>query len=114
FKRGLKSRHVQMIAIGGSIGTGLFYGSAQGIALSGPAIVLGYALCGVVMFLIVRALGEMTVREPVAGAFSHFAYKYWSPRAGFVSGWNYWFNYLAVSMVDLAVVGAYVNYWLPG
>ncbi len=114
FKRGLKSRHVQMIAIGGSIGTGLFYGSAQGIALSGPAIILGYALCGMVMFLIVRALGEMTVREPVAGAFSHFAYKYWSPRAGFVSGWNYWFNYIAVSMVELAVVGAYVNYWLPG
>lgn len=60
-----------------------------------------------------RALGEMSVDDPQSGAFSYYAYKNWSQRAGFVSGWNYWFNYIAVSMVELAVVGTFVNYWFP-
>ena len=113
-KRELKNRHIQMIALGGAIGTGLFYGSADSIGLAGPAILLAYLIGGTVIFLVVRALGEMSVDEPVSGAFSHYAYKNWSPRAGFVSGWNYWFNYIAVSMAELSVVGLYVNYWFPG
>lgn len=114
FKRDLKNRHIQMIALGGAIGTGLFYGSSESISLAGPAVLIAYALGGAIIFLVVRALGEMSVDEPVSGAFSHYAYKNWSPRAGFVSGWNYWFNYIAVSMAELSVVGIYVNYWLPG
>lgn len=63
--------------------------------------------------MIVRALGEMSVEDPRAGAFSYYATRYWSKRAGFVSGWNYWFNYILVSMVELSVVGSFVNYWFP-
>lgn len=111
-RRGLTNRNIQMIALGGAIGTGLFYGSSDSISLAGPSVLVAYFVAGAVIFLVVRALCEMSVHEPVAGAFSHFAYKYWSPRAGFVSGWNYWFNYVAVSMAELSVVGIYINYWL--
>ncbi|SER71438.1 L-asparagine transporter [Propionibacterium cyclohexanicum] len=113
-RRGLKNRNIQMIALGGALGTGLFYGSSDAISVAGPSVLLAYLVSGAVIFLVVRALGEMSVHEPVAGAFSHYAYTYWSPRAGFVSGWNYWFNYIAVSMAELSVVGIYIDYWLPG
>ncbi len=112
-KRGLKNRHLQMIALGGAIGTGLFYGSASTIALAGPAVILSYLLGGIVIFFIMRMLGEMAVDEPVSGSFSYYASKYWGRFAGFVSGWNYWFNYVLVSMAELTAVGIYVNFWLP-
>lgn len=112
-KRGLKSRHIQLIALGGAIGTGLFYGSASTIELVGPAVMLSYALGGLFIYLIMRSLGEMCVHEPVSGAFSTFAYKYWGELAGFVSGWNYWFCYIAVSMAEVTAVGIYVNFWFP-
>src|SRR5690606_31348214 len=93
-KRGLKNRHIQLIALGGAIGTGLFLGSASVIQSAGPGIILGYAMAGSIAFLIMRQLGEMVVEEPVAGSFSHFAYKYWGGFAGFASGWNYWVLYV--------------------
>lgn len=99
--------------IGGAIGTGLFYGSSESIQLAGPAILLAYLIGGLAIFLIVRALSEMAVEDPKAGAFSYYATQYWSKRAGFISGWNYWFNYVLVAMVELAVVGSFVNYWFP-
>lgn len=111
--RGLKNRHIQMIALGGAIGTGLFYGSAASIKLVGPGIIVSYIIGGFVMYLIMRMLGEMSTEEPVAGAFSHFAYKYWGEFAGFLAGWNYWFLYILVSMAELTVVGIYVAYWFP-
>ena len=70
-QRGLKNRHIQLIAMGGAIGTGLFLGSAQVIQSAGPSIILGYAIGGLIAFLIMRQLGEMIVHEPVAGSFSH-------------------------------------------
>ncbi len=112
-KRGLKSRHIQLIALGGAIGTGLFLGIAQTIRMAGPSVLLGYAIAGVVAFLIMRQLGEMVVDEPVAGSFSHFASKYCGPLAGFLSGWNYWVLYVLVSMAELSAVGIYVQYWWP-
>lgn len=112
-RRSLKNRHIQLIALGGAIGTGLFYGSSESIQLAGPAILLAYLIGGLAIFLIVRALSEMSVEEPRAGAFSYYATRYWSKRAGFISGWNYWFNYVLVSMVELSVVGSFVNYWFP-
>ncbi|KLU61324.1 aromatic amino acid transport protein AroP [Peptococcaceae bacterium CEB3] len=113
-KRGLKNRHIQMIALGGAIGTGLFYGSAETIKLAGPAIMLSYLIGGLVIFWVMRMLGEMSVEEPVSGSFSHYAYKYWGEFPGFLSGWNYWFNYVIVSMAELTAVGIYINYWFPG
>lgn len=112
-KRGLKNRHIQMIALGGAIGTGLFYGSATTIQLVGPAVMLSYAIGGFFIFLVMRAMGEMSVHNPVSGAFSTFAYSYWGDFPGFLSGWNYWFCYVAVSMAEVSVVGIYINYWFP-
>ncbi|WP_410016396.1 amino acid permease [Sodalis sp. C49] len=113
-KRGLKNRHIQLIALGGAIGTGLFLGIAQTIKMAGPSVILGYAIGGFIAFLIMRQLGEMVVEEPVAGSFSHFAYKYWGDFAGFASGWNYWVLYVLVAMAELTAVGIYMNYWWPG
>ena len=112
-RRGLKNRHIQLIALGGAIGTGLFYGAGASISLAGPAILLVYLVGGLVMFAIMRALGEMSVDQPVAGAFSHYAHQNVGHFAGFFSGWNYWFNYIAVSMAELVVVGSYVQFWFP-
>nr|WP_054260747.1 amino acid permease [Propionispora sp. 2/2-37] len=112
-QRGLKNRHIQMIALGGAIGTGLFYGSASVVKTAGPAVLLAYLVGGAVIFFIMRALGEMSVDNPVSGSFSHYAYQYWGDLPGFMGGWNYWFNYIVVSMAELSVVGTYINFWLP-
>ncbi|WP_294912164.1 aromatic amino acid transporter AroP [Tatumella sp. UBA2305] len=112
-KRGLKNRHIQLIALGGAIGTGLFLGIAQTIKMAGPSVLLGYAIGGFIAFMIMRQLGEMVVEEPVAGSFSHFAYKYWGSFAGFASGWNYWVLYVLVAMAELTAVGVYIQYWWP-
>ncbi|MEM5368924.1 amino acid permease [Paraburkholderia azotifigens] len=112
-KRGLKNRHIQLIALGGAIGTGLFLGSAGVLKSAGPSMILGYAIGGFIAFLIMRQLGEMVAQEPVAGSFSHFAYKYWGDFPGFLSGWNYWVLYVLVSMAELTAVGTYVHFWWP-
>jgi len=111
--RGLKNRHVQLIALGGAIGTGLFLGVSTTVQMTGPAVLLGYALGGFIAFMIMRQLGEMMVEEPVAGSFSHFANKYWHPFAGFASGWNYWILYVLVGMAELTAIGTFVHFWLP-
>lgn len=108
-----QNRHIQLIALGGAIGTGLFLGSASVIQSAGPGIILGYAIAGFIAFLIMRQLGEMVVEEPVAGSFSHFAYKYWGGFAGFASGWNYWVLYVLVAMAELTAVGKYIQFWWP-
>ena len=112
-KRGLENRHLQMIALGGAVGTGLFYGSASTIALAGPSVCLAYLFAGMMIFLLMRMLGEMTVAEPVAGSFSYFAVKYWGAFPGFLAGWNYWFLYIFVSMAELTAAGIYMDFWLP-
>lgn len=112
-KHGLSNRHIQLIALGGSIGTGLFLGISQTIQLAGPAVILGYAIAGLIAFFMMRQLGEMVVEEPVSGSFSFFAYKYWSPFAGFMSGWNYWVLNVLVCMAELSAIGLYVQYWWP-
>ena len=111
--RGLKNRHVQLIALGGAIGTGLFLGVSTTVQMTGPAVLLGYGLGGFIAFMIMRQLGEMMVEEPVAGSFSHFANKYWHPFAGFASGWNYWILYVLVGMAELTAIGTFVHFWLP-
>lgn len=112
-QRGLSNRHIQLIALGGAIGTGLFLGSSEAIKIAGPAVLIGYAITGFVAFMIMRQLAEMTVEEPVAGSFSHFAYRYWSNFAGFASGWNYWLLYILVGMSELTAAAGYIQHWLP-
>jgi AAT family amino acid transporter len=110
----LKNRHIQMIAIGGAIGTGLFYGAAKSIQLTGPSILLSYCIGGMMMYIIMRALGEMTVYAPNSGAFSHYAYEYVGNYLGFLSGWFAWFEYTIVCMLEVTVVAVFLDYWLPG
>lgn len=112
-KHGLSNRHIQLIALGGAIGTGLFLGISQSIKLAGPSVILGYAIAGFIAFLMMRQLGEMVVQEPVSGSFSHFAYKYWGSFAGFMSGWNYWVLNILVCMAELSAIGLYIQYWWP-
>jgi aromatic amino acid transport protein AroP len=111
--RKLSNRHIQMIALGGTIGTGLFLGSAGVLELAGPSMVLGYAVAGIVAFLIMRFLGEMLVEDPVSSSFSHFAKHYWGEFAGFFSGWNCCVLYILVGMLELTAAGKFVQFWWP-
>lgn len=113
-ERKLKNRHIQLIALGGTIGTGLFLGSAGIIELAGPAVLLGYAIGGLVIFLIMRFLGEMLVEEPNAGSLSYFANRYVGRFAGFLSGWNCVALYVLVGMLELTAVGKFIQFWWPG
>ncbi|RMD04309.1 amino acid permease [Clostridium autoethanogenum] len=112
-KKGLKNRHMQMIAIGSAIGVGLFYGSASAIKIGGPSIVLAYLIGGIFIFLIMRALGELAVDEPNSGSFSAYATRYFGRFAGFFTGWTYWFECVLCIMAEATAVGVYVQFWIP-
>jgi AAT family amino acid transporter len=111
--RSLKSRHIQLIAIGGTIGVGLFLGSAGAIHKAGPGLLLSYAIGGVAIFFIMRALGELLTYRPVAGSFASYAEEFVGPFAGFVTGWSYWFMWVVTAMAELTAIGIYVHFWLP-
>jgi L-asparagine transporter-like permease len=110
----LKNRHIQMIALGGAIGTGLFFGAAKSIQTTGPSIIAAYIIGGIVMYIIMRALGEMVVAEPNSGAFSHYAHKYVGEYLGFISGWYAWFEYTIVCMLEITAVTIFLDLWIPG
>ncbi|KVG23662.1 amino acid permease [Burkholderia ubonensis] len=112
-QRSLGNRHIQLIALGGTLGTGLFLGSAGVIEMAGPSMLLGYALCGLFAFTIMRLLGEMVVAEPVSGSFSHFASKYWGRFPGFLAGWNCVILYVLLGMLELTAAGKFVQFWWP-
>ena len=111
--RNLRSRHIQLIAIGGTIGVGLFLGSAKAIHNAGPGLLLAYALGGTAIFFIMRALGELMTYRPVAGSFATYADEFCGPFAGFVTGWSYWFAWVVTAMAELTAIGIYVRYWFP-
>ena len=111
--RGLSSRHIQMIALGGTIGVGLFMGSASTIKWTGPSVMLAYGIAGVFIYLIMRAMGEMLYVEPSTGSFATFGYKYIHPLAGYLTAWSNWFQWVVVGMSEIIAVGAYMHYWFP-
>ena len=111
--RGLKNRHVQLIAIGGAIGTGLFLGSGHSIALTGPAILFAYIITGIICFLMMRALGELLLSNTEYHTFIEFVQVYMGEKTAFVTGWTYWFCWISVAMADITAVGIYVKYWFP-
>ena len=111
--RGLEERHINLMALGATIGVGLFLGSATAIKMAGPDIMLAYALGGFAIFLIMRALGEMAIHNPVAGSFSRYALDYLGPLAGYLTGWNYWFLWLVTCMAEITAVGVYMGIWFP-
>jgi amino acid transporter, AAT family len=111
--RGLEERHITLMSLGAAIGVGLFLGSASAIRLAGPGILLGYAFAGLIMFFIMRALGEMAIQKPVAGSFSKYARDYLGPLAGYITGWNYWFLWVVTCMAEITAVAIYMEYWFP-
>ncbi|WP_057914585.1 amino acid permease [Peribacillus muralis] len=111
--RDLKGRHIQMIALGGTIGVGLFMGSASAIKWTGPSVMLAYAISGLFIFLIMRAMGEMLYLEPSTGSFATFGYKYIHPLAGYMTAWSNWFQWVVVGMAEIIAVGTYMQYWFP-
>ena len=106
-ERGLSGRHVQFIAIGGTIGTGLFLGSGKSISLVGPSIVLVYIVVGVIMFLLMRAIGEMMYRDPSQHTFINFITRYLGNGWGHFAGWSYWLVLVLVGMTEITAVGTY-------
>ncbi|WP_035351336.1 amino acid permease [Fictibacillus gelatini] len=111
--RGLGQRHITLMSLGACIGVGLFLGSASAIKLAGPAILLNYIIAGIIMFFIMRALGEVAIQNPVAGSFSRYAKDYLGPLAGYLTGWNYWFLWIVTCMAEITAVGVYMQLWFP-
>ncbi|MEQ9861574.1 proline-specific permease ProY [Pectobacterium cacticida] len=112
-KRGLSTRHIRFIALGSAIGTGLFYGSANAIQMAGPSVLLAYLIGGVVAYIIMRALGEMSVHNPQSSSFSRYAQDYLGPLAGYITGWTYCFEMLIVAIADVTAFGIYMGVWFP-
>jgi histidine transporter len=112
-KRGLSARHIRFMALGSAIGTGLFYGSASAIQMAGPAVLLAYLIGGAAVFMVMRALGEMAVHNPVSGSFGQYASTYLGPLAGFILGWTYAFEMIIVCLADVTAFGIYMGFWFP-
>ncbi|WP_416364556.1 amino acid permease [Pseudomonas sp. NFX183] len=112
-KRGLNARHIRFMALGSAIGTGLFYGSASAIQMAGPAVLLAYLIGGAAVFMVMRALGEMAVHNPVSGSFGQYASTYLGPMAGFILGWTYAFEMIIVCLADVTAFGIYMGFWFP-
>ncbi|MFC5591287.1 amino acid permease [Sporosarcina soli] len=112
-ERGLKNRHVQLIAIGGAIGTGLFLGAGKSIHLAGPSILFAYTITGIICFLIMRSLGELLLSNLNYHSFVDFVQDYLGNMAAFITGWTYWFCWISIAMADITAVGLYAQYWFP-
>ncbi|MFD4430406.1 amino acid permease [Nocardia sp. NPDC058497] len=111
YSRGLSPRTIQMIAIGGAIGTGLFYGAGAAIEQAGPSLILAYLAAGLAIFVIMRALGELLTYRPVSGSFAEYAHEFLGRFAGFATGWSYWAVWVSTCMAEITVAGKYVQYW---
>ncbi len=111
--RGLSHRHIHFIALGSAIGTGLFYGSAGAIQAAGPSVLLVYLLGGAVVYFMLRALGEMSVRNPMRGSFAVYCRKYLGGLGGYITGWMFAFEMMIVCLADLTAIGIYMKFWFP-
>ncbi|MFH8252011.1 amino acid permease [Microbacterium sp. B2969] len=111
YHKALRPRQIQMIAIGGAIGTGLFMGAGGRLASSGPALILVYAVCGFFAFLILRALGELVLHRPSSGSFVSYAREFYGEKLAFAAGWMYFLNWAMTSIVDVTAAALYVNFW---
>ncbi|CCH77265.1 putative amino acid transporter [Nostocoides japonicum T1-X7] len=113
YKQSLGRRHVQMIALGGAIGTGLFLGSASRLNSTGPALLLSYAFVGVIAYFLMRALGELVLHRATSGAFVSYMREFFGEKAAFYTGWMYWLNWALTGIAELSAVGLYIQYWWP-
>ena len=117
YHKGLKNRQIQMIALGGAIGTGLFMGAGGRLATAGPSLMFVYLACGVISYLVLRALGELVLHRPSSGSFVSYAREFYGEKAAFVCGWVYWFGWAMAGIVDTTAVALYMHffskYWAP-
>lgn len=112
-KRSLSNRHIQLIAIGGAIGTGLFMGSGKTISLAGPSIIFVYMIIGFILFFVMRAMGELLLSDLNYKSFSDFSADLIGPWAGFFVGWTYWFCWVITGIADIVAITSYVSFWVP-
>ncbi|MGG3922651.1 amino acid permease, partial [Geobacillus thermodenitrificans] len=112
-QKGLKERHMTMIAIAGVIGAGLFVGSGAVIHSTGPGAIVSYALAGALVVLVMRMLGEMAAARPTSGSFAAYAHEAIGPWAGFTVGWLYWFFWVIVIAIEANAGAAIIQYWFP-
>lgn len=111
YAKGLKRRHIQMIAVGGAIGTGLFLAAGGRLHTAGPSLVIVYGVCGVIVFLVLRALAEMVLYRPTSGSFMSYSREFLGEKAAFVSGWMYFLLWATVGIADITAVALYAKYW---
>ncbi|WP_067677940.1 amino acid permease [Nocardia miyunensis] len=111
YHKSLKPRQLQMIAIGGAIGTGLFLGAGGRLASAGPGLFLVYGVCGIFVFFILRALGELVLHRPSSGSFVSYAREFFGEKAAFVAGWMYFLNWSMTGIVDTTAIATYLHYW---
>ncbi len=112
-QRGLKNRHIQLIAIAGTIGTGLFLGAGKSIHLTGPSIIFVYLIIGALMYILLRAIGEMLYQDPNQHSFLNFVSRYLGEKPGYFIQWSYLLVVVFVAMAELIAIGTYINFWLP-
>jgi D-serine/D-alanine/glycine transporter len=112
--RGLSNRHIQLIAIGGAIGTGLFMGSGRTISEAGPAVVLVYGVIGFFVFFVLRAMGELLLSNLNYKSFVDFSADLLGPAAGFFLGWSYWFAWIVTGLAEIVAITGYTKFWWPG
>lgn len=113
-KRGLQSRHISMISLGGTIGTGLFLASGASIAQAGPGgALVAYGIIGIMVYFLMTSLGEMAAYMPTSGSFSTYAAKFVDPAFGFAMGWNYWYNWAITIAAEISAVSLIMKYWFP-
>lgn len=111
--RGLSNRHIQLIAIGGTIGTGLFMGSGRTISAAGPSVIIVYAIIGFFLYFVLRAMGELLLSNLQYKSFADFAGDILGPWAAYFTGWTYWFCWIATAIADVVAIASYVAYWWP-
>lgn len=111
YSKDLKARHVNMIAIGGAIGTGLFLGAGGRLHSAGPALALAYLVCGVFAFFVVRALGELVLYRPSSGSFVSYAREFLGEKGAYVAGWMYFLNWSTTGIADITAIALYTHYW---
>ncbi|MEV0084117.1 amino acid permease [Saccharopolyspora sp. NPDC050642] len=113
YRRALSNRHINMIALGGAIGVGLFLGSGKALHQVGPGLIAIYAIAGLMIFFVMRALGELLMYRPVSGSFAEYAGEFVGPWARFATGWGYWLVWIVTGMAEITAVGKYFQFWFP-
>jgi L-asparagine permease len=111
YHKSLKNRQLQMIALGGAIGTGLFLGAGTRLASAGPGLFIVYGICGIFVFLILRALGELVLHRPTSGSFVSYAREFFGEKVAFAAGWMYFLNWAMTGIVDTTAIATYIHYW---